>query len=217
MARTLDEPKLPAARVFLYFVKNVPASRMLVALHALDPDTRESLRGLFRDGKGRALGWRILYEKALDAFCRFPEALTLRGGHFVLPGGKEAEPIWTDIVGVSPADRLEFLTALYQADFGKPAYVVDVLQQLPERTSGELLLGRTGGGPKAVKRFRRLYKAIERSGESFEMNRRDPYDFAHLARFLKLSDEGELLLPAADLDGGDFPAARRNWRRSSPA
>jgi len=202
---TLDEPKLSTAEAFLYFVKNVQASRMLVALHALDPDTRDGLRGLFRDGKGRSLGWRLLYEKALDAFCRFPEALTLRGGHFVLPGGKEAEAIWADIVGVSPGNRLEFLTALYQTDSGKPAYVVDVLQQLQDRTAKELLLGRTGGGQKAVKRFRRLYKAIERSGDSFEMNHRDPYDFAHLARFLKLSDDGELSLPVADLEGGDFP------------
>ncbi len=202
---TLDEPELSTAAAFLYFVKNVRASRMLVALHALDPETRDSLRGLFRDEEGRSLGWRPLYQKALDAFCRFPEALTLRGGRLVLPGGEEAEPIWADIAGVSPGDLLEFLTSLYTTDSGKPAYVVDVLQQLPDRTAKELLLGRTEGGQEAITRFRRLYTAIGHSGESLAMDRRDPYDFAHLARFLELSNDGELSLPAADLDGGDFP------------
>ena len=123
----------------------------------------------------------------------------------MLPGGKEAEPIWADIFGEGPSNRAGFLTALYATDSGKAAYVVDIIQQLPEPVARELLLGRTGGGSKAVKRFRRLYRAIERSGESFEMTRRDPYDFGHLARFLKLSDEGDLLLPAADLEGSDFP------------
>jgi hypothetical protein len=202
---TLREPRLSAGEAFLYFVKNVDASRMLVALHALDADTRDELRGLIRDEKGRNLGWRILYEKALDTFSRFPDALMIRDGRFVLPGGKEAEAIWTDILGTSPSDRPAFLTALYTTDLGKAAYVVDILQQLPDSIARELLLGRTGGGQKSVKRFRRLYKAIERSGESFVLNRRDAYDFGHLAPFLKLSDEGNLLLPAADLDSGDFP------------
>jgi hypothetical protein len=202
---TLDEPRLSAAQAFLYFVKNVEASRMLVALDALDADTRDELRGFILDEKGRRLGWRILYDNVLETFCRFPEALMIRDGHFVLPGGKEAEAIWTDIVGARPSDRPAFLRALYEKDLGKAAYVVDTLQQLPDPIARELLLGRTGGGQKSVKRFRRLYKAIERSGESFLFQHRDAYDFGHLARFLKLSDEGSLLLPAADLDSGEFP------------
>ncbi len=202
---TLREPRLSAGEAFLYFVKNVDASRMLVALHALDTDTRDELRGLIRDEKGNQLGWRILYEKVLDTFCRFPDALMIRDGRFVLPGGKDAEVIWIDIFGTKPSDRPAFLTALYTTDQGKGAYVVDVLQQLPEAIGRELLLGRTGGGQKAVKRFRRLYKAIERSGEGFAFDRRDSYDFGHLARFLKLSDEGSLLLPAVDLESGEFP------------
>ena len=85
MARTLDKPALSAAEAFLYFVKNVEASRMLVALHALDADTRNEVRTMVRDGKGRNLGWRILYDKVLDTFTRFPEALVVRDGRFVLP------------------------------------------------------------------------------------------------------------------------------------
>ena len=62
---------------------------MLVALDGLDAETREELRTLLRDRKGRNLGWRILYERVLDTLSRFPEALLLRDGRSVLPGGRE--------------------------------------------------------------------------------------------------------------------------------
>ena len=150
------------------------------------------------------MAWRILYDDELDAFSRFPEALMIREGRFVLPGGKDAEPIWTDIFGVQPADRAGFLRALYGTDNGKGAYVVDTLQHLPDTTVHELLFGKTGGGVKAVKRFHRLYRSIDRSGDNYEWTQRDPYDFAQLAPFLRLSDEAGLALPIVDFDT-DFP------------
>jgi hypothetical protein len=201
---TLSEPDLSAASAFLFFVKNVRASRMLVALNALDPETREELRTLVRDEKGRHRGWAMLYEDTLEPFSRYPEALMLRGGQIVLPGGKDADPIWTDIFGVPPSDRAAFLKALFDVDGGKAAYVVDTLQHLPDSTVRELLFGKTGGGQKAVKRFHRLYKSVDRAADNFELTKRDPYDFAQLAPFIRLSDEGALILPAVDSDG-DFP------------
>ncbi|HEY6051236.1 MAG TPA: hypothetical protein VIZ58_08295, partial [Thermoanaerobaculia bacterium] len=81
---TLEDSSLAASGAFLAFVKNVRASRMLVALHAIDPETREELRTMFRDGKGHAIAWRTLYDKVLDVFGRYPEALMLRDGRFVL-------------------------------------------------------------------------------------------------------------------------------------
>ena len=136
----------------------------------------------------------------------------LRDGRFVLPGGKDAEPVWADVVGVAPSDRIAFLPALFQTDSGKAAYVAAVLQQLPDALARELLLGRTGGGAKAVKRFRRLYRAIDPGGVNYELVLRDPYDFAHLARFLKLSDEGDLPPSARDIRGIRVSARRGGAR-----
>ena len=202
---TLQDPGLSAGNAFLTFIRNVRASRMLVAMHAIDAETRDELRTMFRDAAGHGVGWRILYDQVLDAFGRYPEALILRDGRFVLPGGKEAEAVWTDIAGVAPSDRLAFLPALFHADSGKAAYVAAVLQQLPDPLARELLLGRTGGGAAAVKRFRRLYRSIDPGGVNYELLLRDPYDFAHLAPFLKLSDEGDLLLPPATFTESAFP------------
>lgn len=201
----LGERKLTADDAFLYFVQNVRASRMLVTVLALDAETLDGLAASDGGRKGIAAPLSVLYEKALDSFAHFPEAISLSDGRFDLPGGREADPIWKDVFGVSPATPAKFLRALYETGSGKGAYVVDALQQLPDAISHAVVLGRTGGGPKSVERFRRIYRSIEKSAVGFELARRDPYDFAHIARFLRLTDDGELGLQGADLDGDGFP------------
>jgi hypothetical protein len=201
----LGERKLTTEDAFLYFVQNVPASRMLVTVQALDAETLDGLAAQGGGKKGIAAPLSVLYEKALDSFAHYPEAISFSGGRFHLPGGTEADPIWKDVFGASPTAPAKFLRALYETDSGKGAYVVDALQQLPDAVARAVVLGRTGGGPKAVERFRRIYRSIEKSAVGFELARRDPYDFAHLARVLRLTDDGELGLQGADLDGDVFP------------
>jgi hypothetical protein len=200
----LEEKKLTAGGEFLYFVQNVRPSRMLVAVQALDAGTLEDLAHLGGKG-GIAAPLSVLYERALESFAHYPDAISISEGRFNLPGGPEADPVWKDVFDVSPATPTKFLRALYETDSGKGAYVVDALQQLPESVARAVVLGRTGGGPKSVERFRRIYRSIEKSAVGFELARRDPYDFAHLARFLRLTDDGELGLRGADLDGDVFP------------
>ena len=201
----LGERKLTTEDAFLYFVQNVPASRMLVTVQALDAETLDGLAAQGGSKKGIAAPLSVLYEKALDSFAHYPEAISFSDGRFHLPGGTEADPIWKDVFGASPTAPAKFLRALYETDSGKGAYVVDALQQLPDAVARAVVLGRTGGGPKSVERFRRIYGSIEKSAVGFELARRDPYDFAHLARVLRLTDDGELGLQGADLDGDVFP------------
>jgi hypothetical protein len=181
---TLSAPELGPGNAFLIFIKNVRASRMLVALHGLDPETRQELFALRRDARGRPTGWRILYEEALDTFFRYPEALLIRDGQFLLPGGTEAVPIWTNLLGVPPSERAAFLRALYKTDGGKAASVIDALQHLREDTARQLLLGHNEDRAGAIRRFRRLYRSIDPEGQNHSLTHRDPYDFAHLAAFL---------------------------------
>jgi hypothetical protein len=208
----LAEPKLTGDDAFLHFVQNVRPSRMLVTVQALDVGTLDGLAAL-GGKKGIAAPLSVLYERALDSFAHYPEAISLSDGRFDLPGGREADPIWKDVFGVSPSAPARFLRALYETDSGKGAYVVDALQQLPEAISHAVVLGRTGGGPKSVARFRRIYRSIEKSAVGFELARRDPYDFAHIARFLRLTDEGELGLQGANLDGDGFPLVEAELAR----
>jgi hypothetical protein len=200
----LDEPRLAASEVFLDLVKDVTASRLLVTFHALDPETRDGLRAIARAGKGSVLR----DTDVLDRLARFPAALALSGGEFLLPGGREAQPIWTDLFGVSPSKPAAFLRALFEKDGGRGAYVVEVLQQLPEPVARAFLFGAAGTGASqsdAIARMRKLYRAIEEMRRAIDISRRDPYDFAHLARFLRVGPSGELVLLPLALDGETFP------------
>jgi hypothetical protein len=197
----LDEPRLTSGDAFLELVKNVGGSRLLVTMHALDAETREGLRSIARSGKGSVLR----DEDVLDRLARFPGALALSGGELVLPGGREADPIWTDLFGVPPSRPAAFLRALFEKDSGRGAYVVEILQQLPEPVTRALLFGPGGPGPRAVARMRKLYTAIEEARRSVDVSRRDPYDLAHLARFLRAAPSGDVALLPVDLDGKAFP------------
>ncbi|HEX9149863.1 MAG TPA: hypothetical protein VF958_11935, partial [Thermoanaerobaculia bacterium] len=197
----LDEPRLSSGDVFLELVKNVGGSRLLVTMHALDAGTREGLRAIVRSGRGSVLWDRDV----LDRLARFPGALALSGGEFVLPGGREADPIWTDMFGVSPSQPGAFLRALYEKDSGRGAYFIEVLQQLPAPITRALLFGASGDGAGAVARIRKVYAAIEETRRSVDVSHRDPYDFAHLARFLRAGPSGDLALLPVDLDGEAFP------------
>ena len=189
----LDDSRLSASRVFLDLVKNVGASRLLVTLHSLDPETRAGLRAIARSGRGSVLR----DEDVLDHLARFPGALALSGDRFVLPGGRDAEPLWAEIFGASPSKPASFLRALFEKDSGRGAYVVEVLQQLPEPVTRALL--------RSPDRIRKLYRAIEQSRRAIDISRRDPYDFAHLARFLTTGPNGEIVLLPMELDGETFP------------
>jgi hypothetical protein len=189
---TLSEKGLTAENAFLFFLQNPRPSRLLVALHALDPETREELRNLGRGSDGRTNGWKILYEKALDAFFRYPEALDLRDGRFVLPGGPDADAVWAETVGASPSEPVSFLEALYVKDGGKGAYVVDSLRHLPDSAARALLLPSGAPAAEAARRFRGIYAAIDRGGDNYRRTRRDPYDFAQLAPFLAAASNAAL-------------------------
>ena len=197
----LDQPDLSGREVFVELVKNIPGSRLLVTLHSLDTDTREGLRAIARSGKGSVLR----DPDVLERLARFPSALALSRGEFVLPGGPEANPIWEDLFEVSPSNTAGLLRALFEKDGGRGAYVVEVLQQLPAPVTRALLFGGTTRGPGAIPRARKLYRAIEEARRSIEVSRRDLYDFGHLARFFRAGRSGDLELIPMELDGNTFP------------
>jgi len=214
----VGEKELNAGNALLTFARNVGASRMMGALQSVDDTTREELRALAGPAGGHG-GWRLLYDEALDGFARFPEALSLRGGRVLLPGGPEADVAWAGVVGVPPSDVARFVVKLLSAESGKAAYVVDALRQLPPADARAFVLGPARGGAESIERLGRLYEAVERSGRSFEAPRRNLYDFAHLVRFLRFDAEGRILLPggvaafAEAIDGSGFPEGEAELAR----
>lgn len=214
----LDEKRLNSGNAFLHFVKSERASRMMVALHAVDARTREALRAIAEPAGGYA-GWRLLYDKALDGFVLFPEVLQIRDGRLRLPGGDAADPVWEAVVGEPPADKARFAVKLLDAGGGKAAYVADALRQLPEETARAFVLGRSRGSDESIERFRRLYDAIGPGGRTFRSSARNPYDFTHLAGFLPAAAGGEIVPPGGPdlwleaLSRSRFPADEQDLSR----
>ncbi|GEM_PF-2535559 len=190
----LDDKRLNAGNAFLRFVTDVPASRMMVALHGVDARTREELRSVGGPA-GSYAGWKLVYEKALDGFALYPEALEIRSGRIRLPGGDAAAPVWEAVVGEPPSDLPRFVVRFLGSGSGKAAYVADALRPLPEETARAFVLGATAGGEKSVERFERLFSSIGKTGRSYGNSQRDPWDFTQLAGFLRRGAGGELALP----------------------
>lgn len=205
----LGEKDLPAGDAFLRFVREPRAARMLLALLSVDADAREELRTIAGRPGGWG-GWKLLHDEALDGFSRFPEALEVRDGRAILPGGPGADAAWADVVGAEPSDLPRFAVRLYAAGSGKAAAVVDALRRLPEEDARAFVLGTVSGVP-AVERFRDLYAAIDAAGRRYERAPRDAWDFAQLAPSLRFGPGGELLVPGGAgllreaLEGGPLP------------
>ena len=77
----------------------------LLATHVRLLDNGTFLTGAVSDTPPSAPSSRVftLYDEALDGFARFPEALVVRDGRILLPGGEEADAVWADTVGARPS------------------------------------------------------------------------------------------------------------------
>ena len=140
----------------------------------------------------------------------------IRDGRFVLPGGKDAEAVWIDIIGRQTSERPAFLTALYTTDQGKAAYVVDVFQQLPEAIGRELCSARREEARKpssdsgvCTRRSNGRERASPSPAGTPTTSRTSP-------GFSSSQTRGTCFSPRWIWRTGSFPAANRNLRRFSP-
>lgn len=97
-------------------------ARLYVGINSLDKQTVAALLS--------GVSLKILSDKYADEMHLFAAAFALQGGHAVVPGGAKAEPIWTSLVGKSPARPGAFFRALLERDEGKMLAFFFVLSQL---------------------------------------------------------------------------------------
>ena len=96
-------------------------ARLYWALSKLDPETSDVLQ--------RSVGIRKLlpYGAVLDFYGSH---ICIRGGRVVVPGGPDAEPAWSDLVGASPDSPAAFVQRLLIRDKGWLANYFDVLSRV---------------------------------------------------------------------------------------
>jgi hypothetical protein len=96
-------------------------ARLYWALSQLDPETSTSLQ------QSVGLAGLLPYAAVLDFYGR---ALCIRNGRVLVPGGREAEAAWKDVVGASPAYPPAFVTRLLAKDKGWLVAYFDVLSRV---------------------------------------------------------------------------------------
>jgi hypothetical protein len=95
-----------------------------------------------------------------DVFSVFAGSLRVRDGRALVPGGTEAEPLWSDLVGESPAHADRFLRKLLGRDVGHTAFFFHTLDRLDD-AARRFALGEADRDPERRKlRFRSLAVAF---------------------------------------------------------
>jgi hypothetical protein len=112
----------------------------------------------FLAGRPKLVSW-IRHSQA-GVFSVFAGSLRVRDGRVVVPGGTEAEPLWAEALGVSPAQAEPFLRELLARGDGRMAFLFHTLDLLEPATQ-RFALGQAGDDPKSRRQgFRGLATAF---------------------------------------------------------
>jgi len=96
-------------------------ARLYWGFSRLDPETRMTLH--------QSVGLKKLMPLASDLDF-YGSQICIRSGHLQVPGGRDAEPAWKDLVGAGPDTPAEFVTRLLARDRGWLAAYFDSLARI---------------------------------------------------------------------------------------
>ncbi|HET9307113.1 MAG TPA: hypothetical protein VFO46_13900 [Candidatus Sulfotelmatobacter sp.] len=143
----------------------------------------------------KAVPLKELCEHEWDLLPDHAPALALEGTHAAVPGGPKAEPIWTHLVGITPATPGPFFRTLLKRDDGKLLVFFAILAQL-DRAHQTFFTA-------SESRAKQFYELLT---STRQMHTR-PYGafqdtgFQRMLRSVPLDDEGHV----------DFPGSAEVW------
>ncbi len=178
-------------------LKDRRAALLYVGLSALDDETLTWLQS-----QAPTL---VHIRKFPEIFAAFGRSLRVRGGRIDVPGGDEAEPLWTSIVGVDPGRPDAFVQRIISGD-GRLAFLFDTIAHL-DRPHQRFALGLHLGTATRDGRLRALLAAFTAAAPEWRIAERP---------FPKPPIDGAILLATLGVlpDGrGAPPIARRLWDR----
>jgi Tfp pilus assembly protein PilF len=100
-------------------------ARLYVGISYLDREAASALLA--------SVDLATLEERYADLVYRYGPAFAIQGGHAVVPGGRAAEGMWTNLAGANPAQPGVFFRSLLQKDNGKLLAYFFMLSQLDFR------------------------------------------------------------------------------------
>jgi hypothetical protein len=155
-------------------------ARLYWALSRMDPDTSRFLQ--------QSIGIQKLlpYGAVLDFYGR---QICVRDGRVLVPGGKNAEPAWKELVGASPGSPASFVFRLLAKDKGWLAAYFDALS----RAGGKQQAYFTE--PERLRRFYEGLRAPDPSGPATRGSFRPAPELLRIVTRLQLNEQGDPLIP----------------------
>jgi hypothetical protein len=169
-------------------------SRLYWGLSRVDEETRDELR----KSAGMA---RLLPVASVVDF--YGSSLAIRGGRMVVPGGRQADAAWKNLVGADPGHPGEFILRLLQKDHGCLAEYYDSIARAP-LAQLEYLTSRDH-----LQRFYAAFHGNDPSADAVRSVFRPSASLLLLVTRLPLGDNGEPLVP------GNLSIWRDAFRRKS--
>jgi hypothetical protein len=186
--------------LFAAIVSDRRAALLALGLASLDDET---LR--FLNGNQPLLRW--LYEEHSGSFAAFAEALRVRDGRVVPPGGAQSLSVWETVLGVKASTADRFIRELFGAAHGRVALVYTTLAHL-DAPHVRFALGSWIADSRArAEQFKALLSAEGQFSEWDVEQRpftRPSYDCTLLLTRVRVAQDGQ---PSP-------PAARLFWRRA---
>lgn len=170
--------------------KDEPFCMVAEGLRRVTSETRATL------SKGEMVGW--IYRKAAMPFFRYCDAIEIRGGALVIPGGREAMMAWNVALGESPSHVEPFLKALLGNSGARGAFAWHALSFVPRETATFYLGTRRDKPGEKGQSFKPLFAALAALDEfeHFEGPRGALLGLPALVRSIDIRPEGQgLALP----------------------
>jgi hypothetical protein len=179
---SVDERDLASA-----IIANREAALMYLGLMSVDRETREAL------ANQRRLLQQLTRVNA-GAVAAFAQALVVRGGRVEVPGGTDAEPLWSALAGVGATDLERFVPVLFSADGGRLAYFYGAVASADPAHQSFLLERGLGSTAQRIEAFRATYALIVAADRPWEPNLR-PFsnatlDFESVAQQVEVDEQG---------------------------
>lgn len=169
---------------------------VLAGLDQAGPSAAEFLRD--------TVGLHWLYEKAPFELFRYATALEVRDDRLLAPGGPEAGPLWSSLVGEAYGST-EFVKRLFKRRNGRLIYLWKAMQLAPtEQQRYYLGLGSGSAGGRREFLDDLFVRLDNASMRGFDMARGETEDFATLVRSLPLRRGREPVEVHSTAPEGDF-------------
>lgn len=120
---TLLQRQVPDEQILGAVLSDRRTALLYHGLSALDDETLAWL------GPDRGLLADLLAEHS-GTFAVFARSIRVKGGRVQVPGGADADQLWSDVVGASPAKPSDFVRRLFSKGHGHLAFFYDTVAQL---------------------------------------------------------------------------------------